>query len=133
MTGSPGERLYRAMEVDADGLPMLGETARRLGARPGTDIPLGRDGLVAPGTGGMSVSPDTPENLPLHRRPPEWGGTGKDPVWLIGSLALGPGLVYRPDPELASHGFVEPSRRMPLDAYQAALAGTRAGWSEASP
>ena len=50
----------------------------RLGARPDIDIPVDEDGLVAGGDGGMSIAPDSPENLPAHRRPAEHGGTGKD-------------------------------------------------------
>ena len=77
--------------------------------RPG-EIPVGPDGLVHPGTGGMSVSPYDPGNLPEHRRPPEFGGTGRDPVWEHHSDQLGPDLQYRPDPHNpGGHGFVEPS------------------------
>lgn len=72
------------MRIGGDGLPMAGPTARTLGARPGSppdgDIPI-VGGMVRPGTGGMSVSPPPPENLPPHRRPPEYGGKGKDPIW----------------------------------------------------
>jgi hypothetical protein len=77
----------------------------------------------------MSVSPDSPSNLPAHRRPPQFGGTGKDPVLALDSDALGPDLVYRPDPKNPKgHGFIEPAREMPLCQYKDALAATGAKW-----
>jgi len=69
------------MKVAEDGLPELGRSARTLGARPQIDIPVDDDGIVRGGAGGMSVAPDSPMRLPVHRRPPELAGTGKDPVW----------------------------------------------------
>ena len=47
----------------------------------------------------MSVSPDTPLNLVEHRRPPEFGGIGTDPVWMTESETLIEGLTYRADPD----------------------------------
>ena len=99
--------LYRGMKVDpADGLPFAEPTARGLGVRPGIDIPVDEFGLVEPGGEGMSVSPDMISNLPDHRRPPEHGGDGPDPVWEIDESMLGPQLAYEPDDE--THGFIEP-------------------------
>lgn len=81
--------LYRAMKVDhVDGMPLAESTARGLGVRPGIDIPVDDFGLVDPGGGGMSVSPDAIDNLPPWRRPPEHGGSGDDPVWQIGDEEL---------------------------------------------
>lgn len=76
----------------------------------------------------MSISPDDPQNLPEHRRPPEFGGTGKDPVWGIGELDLGDLLAYRPDPRHTSHGFIEPASTMTFEDYLQALHGTRGRW-----
>jgi hypothetical protein len=121
--------LYRAMREDGEGHPEVGESARRLGARPGIDIPVDDEEEVEPFTGGMSVSPDSPDHLPAHRRPPSHGGTGLDPVWELASEDLVDGLVYRPDdarPE--AHGFVEPAWRMRFDEYNDLLALTRADW-----
>jgi hypothetical protein len=57
----------------------------------------------------MCVAPDSPENLPTPRRPPEHGGTGKDPIWELNVVDLGDELVYREDPLMpGAHGFVEP-------------------------
>jgi len=58
------------------------------------------------------VSPDDVLNLPGHRRPPRFHGTGKDPVFWIDDESLPDGLVYRDDPDLEGHGFIEPARLM---------------------
>jgi hypothetical protein len=124
-----GEELFRGMQRDSQGEPVLGESARKLGARREIDIELDEDAFVAPSTGGMSVSPDGPENLPRHRRPPEWGGTGLDPVWRIASSELGDDLLYRSDPlDPDVHGFIEPARAMAFAEYQALLEQTRSKW-----
>lgn len=115
------------MEEAIDG-PAIGATARTLGARPDVDIPLTPEGLVRPGLGGMSVSPDSPMNLPRHRRPPEWNGTGKDLIWSITTDLLGNDLSYRPDPEDPTHGFVEPARPMLFNEYQGYLFESARSW-----
>lgn len=85
--------------------------------------------MVRSGMGGMSVSPPPPENLPRFRRPPEFRGIGKDPVWRLETDGLPGTLRYRPDPEQPErHGFIEPSRAVDFDEYQAALYGTRDLW-----
>jgi hypothetical protein len=70
---------------------MIGATSRTLGARPGVDIGVFNSGNVVSTVQGMSVSPMPPENLPLWRRPPEFDGTGKDPVFAMDTdnLAFG--------------------------------------------
>jgi hypothetical protein len=124
-------RLYRAMKEDGQGLPEIGEGARYLGIRPGKDVPVVLPNeLVHPGQGGMSVSPDDPANLPYYRRPPEFGGTGRDPVWVIDEGDLGPDLCYRPDPDNPGHGFIEPTRTMTKDAYEQALQATQRLWQK---
>jgi hypothetical protein len=124
-----GEALFRSMQQATDGGPVVGESARRLGARQEIDVELGRDSMVQPTSGGMSVSPGSPENLPRHRKPPEWGGTGLDPVWELTSDELGEGLLYSPDPAHPdAHGFIEPSGSMTFPEYQGALAKTRPKW-----
>jgi hypothetical protein len=123
--------LFRSMQEDGNGLPAPGCSARHLGVRPGFDVPavLPTD-LVQPGQGGMSVSPDDPMNLPYFRRPPTLQGTGKDPVWEIEVTRLGPDLVYRADPNLAGHGFVEAARTMTLAEYEQALTATQPFWTK---
>ena len=123
------ERLYRSMRTAGDGLPAAGPTARTLGARREIDMLVARDGMVVGGGGGMSVAPDSAMNLPAHRRPPEYRGTGKDPVWELDVVELGNELVYRDDPLMPGvHGFIEPARRMAFDDYQDALLRTRGDW-----
>lgn len=104
-------------------------SARTLGARPNIDIPINEDESVEPETGGVSVSPDSPENLPPYRRPPEFGGIGKDPLWELDTDDLSDELVYRPDPDDPHrHGFIEPSYKMAFEQYQQALRETRSLW-----
>jgi hypothetical protein len=76
----------------------------------------------------MSVAPRTPSNLPGHRRPSEWGGTGKDPVWGIDEDKLRPDLRLVPDSP--SHGTIQPIREMTWEEYLDALWRTRADWSK---
>lgn len=122
------------MQRDDGGMPVVGESARRLGVRPEIDIEPDTESLVQPASGGMSVSPGHPRNLPRHRKPPEWGGTGLDQVWEISEGELGDDLVYRPDPDRPDiHGFVEPARPMTFAEYQGALAGTRLMWQLSQP
>ena len=111
--------------------PETGNTARSLGARPGpgpnTDIPVDSAGNVKPENGGMSVAP-RPEDLKPYRRPPEFGGTGKDPVWSINTKNLGPRLKYVPDADGSPHGTIQPAYEMPFGDYQSALANTQPFW-----
>jgi hypothetical protein len=122
--------LFRSMKKGEDGNPEVGIGSRYLGARmpPNdvTDITPDENGLVHPGEGGMSASPDTPYNLDIRHRPPEYGGKGKDPVWCISECDLGPDLHY--DPYEPTHGFVEPSYTMPSENYQQAIIDTREKW-----
>ena len=123
------DKLYRSMSSADDGLPQVGSSARTLGARPGIDIPIDESGMVHPNTGGMSVTPNDPKLLPPHRRPPELGGTGKDPVFCASCNSLPDGLQYRPDPANPSgHGFIEPSRPMAFDQYQKLIESWRGNW-----
>jgi hypothetical protein len=117
------------MKEGPGGLPEVGLSSRTLGVRPGRDVQaINPADTVSPGAGGMSVSPDDPFHLPYIRRPPEFGGTGRDPVWELADSDLGPDLMYRPDPGKLGHGFVEPVRVVALADYQAALAATQARW-----
>ena len=124
---SSGNEVVRSMIENSEGLPKIGDSARTLGVRRGVDIPVDNNGIVYPNTGGMSVSPDV-DGLPSHRKPPEYGGTGKDPVWKINIGDLGDDLVYIPDSP--THGTIQPSRPMTFDEYQDALAKTMKKWSK---
>ncbi|PRQ06643.1 tRNA(Glu)-specific nuclease WapA precursor [Enhygromyxa salina] len=125
-TTDEGRMLHRGMR-EATGTPEAGPSARSLGVRPDIDLPV-VDGMVKPNTGGMSVAPDAPTNLPRHRRPPELGGTGKDPVFSINEKSLGPDLNFRQDK--GSHGIIEPAREMKIEEFQQALARIKALWTK---
>ncbi len=119
---------------DRDGLPMVGPSGRYLAVRPNVDVPVDAGGYVNPETEGMSVVPPPVENMDTHRRPPEFGGTGKDPVFEIETDELPEGLAYRLDPaNPEGHGFIEPARRMRFEEYLAAVQATRALWRRAEP
>jgi hypothetical protein len=125
--------LYRTMKDDGEGMPLCGPTGRTLGVRREVDVPDSADGMVEPGTGGMSVALDDPMNLEAHRRPPAYaGGFAPDPLWQIESDDLPSTLTLRRDPDNPSrHGFIEPMDTMSLDDYQNALATSRGFWSRA--
>jgi hypothetical protein len=122
--------LYRSMKISENGLPVVGATARTLGIRADIDI-LVISGKVKPNAGGMSVSPPPPYNLPTHRRPAAFGGTGKDPVWEINMMCLSAfQLQYMPDPHQPNkHGFIEPITEMPFEQYQQAITATLHEWT----
>lgn len=130
-------KVYRAMRIAADGLPEVGPSARTLGVRHGDQAPhediagVRPDDVVGPGGGGMSVAPDDPANLPRNRRPPEFGGIGKDPVWVIEVAELPPELTFRQDKP--THGLVETAAETTLADYEAALASTRERWKQVPP
>ena len=66
---------------------MVESSARGLGVRLGVDVHPNSDGEVSPGEG-MSVAPDDPFLLDTHRRPKEFGGDGRDPLWVIDEAQL---------------------------------------------
>lgn len=128
--------VLRTMKAAADGLPEVGKTGRYLGARPRGKFrdfrcDLDDNDPVRPGDGGMSVSPPPPTNLHRLVRPPEYGGSGKDPLWELETDQLPPELTYRDDehPErYGKHGFIEAAQEMIFSDYQEALHGTRNLW-----
>ncbi len=124
------ELMYRGMTEDG-AFPKVGDSARTLGVRLGVDITPGPGGFVMPGTGGMSVAPKTPMNLPPFRRPRVLLGTSKDPVWGICTGLLGPDLLFRQDSP--THGMIEPAFPMPVSRYQSALSETRGRWIKVAP
>lgn len=120
--------LFRAMREGADGMPLLEDSARGLGVRPGRDIIIDIKGMVHPKVGGMSAVPDNPSNLQIHRRPQEFGGTGKDPVWCIQCSSLPSSLKYIPDSP--THGTIQPSNIMTKDNYNQLLQSTKVFWKK---
>ncbi len=143
-------RVLRGMLPDRDGLPRVGNTGSKLGARPGyaedemhpedrlgpgdsiwQDIPVSADGMVYPGTGGMSATIPPIDNMPPHRRPPKHGGDERirNEVYELETDNLPDNLCVRIDPHASErHAFIEPAREMSFEAYQQALHSTRALW-----
>lgn len=123
--------VFRAMKADATRHPVLGASRRTLGAKPGSppdgDIPISCDGLVHPGTGGMSVAPKDPCYLPHHRRPQSLGGNGRDPVFKTQVEILPDSLTVIQDQP--THALVSPVKECQFDSYQAAIHQTQADWS----
>ena len=125
------------MTPTADGLPSVGPSKRSLGAlQSETDA---ADGAFGPGTGGMSVSPDSPWHIPHHRRP-RWMGRGatgpaQDGIFGIGNKALhAAALTARLDPSNPTmHAFVEPFTTMTYEDYTTALVRTQTGWRRLWP
>ncbi len=141
VAASAGDDDYRGMRSTPEGKPQVGDSARELGVRVGGDNPdveVDENGMIDPNKPmkhngklpGMSVAPD-PYVLASHRRPPEFGGTGKDPVWSIDTDKLGPDLKYTQDSE--THGLIQPSDTMALEDYRAALANTQDDWTKVNP
>jgi RHS repeat-associated protein len=123
--------LYRGMRGTEEGSPDLGPSASKLGARPGIDIPVDENGMVRPGTGGMSVN-ESPMGMPEFRRPPSFGGSGKNlNMYCVSSCDLGANLQYVP--ESGGHGFLEPASEMSFAEYQQYLYQTQGSWSEVLP
>jgi hypothetical protein len=120
------------MREAPDGYPQVGPTARTLGVRagppPNTDVQPDPWGMVYPWRGGMSVARDNPYNLKSMRRPPAFGGTGKDPVWGLNLADLPKSLQFRPDSP--THGVIEPAAPAKLLSYTQALESTRFDWKK---
>jgi len=138
------------MHWDEDGLPKAGSAGSRLGARPTyaedeidpedrikpgdtikRDIEVSIDGLVRPGTGGMSAFSPPVDNIPPHRRPPKHDD-GDDPRYEVYELEaddLPDELHCRIDPyNHTRHVFIEPAWEMTFEEYQQALHATRGLW-----
>lgn len=58
----------------------------------------------------------SPDALSTHRKSPEFGGTGKDPIWTINTNDLGADLTYVPDSP--GHGTIQPTKPMVFEDYQ---------------
>lgn len=133
--------VYRAMRADPEdsSKPELAASGRALGVRP-ADIPVDGNGDVAPGTGGMSVSP-TWRDLPGFRIPMRLratcnkaAGPNDNYCWRMGdgpfqAAAVTSELNLRPDPQRDTHGFIEPARIMSHGEYEKSLADTQDQWT----
>lgn len=128
MSSKP-EIIFRAMKEDSDGKPLVGRLARTLGVRiegQYRDIPINEDGTVHPNTGGMSVTPNTLERLPVFRLPKSLGGEGRDPVFSFQVVDLPSTLALRRDKP--NHALIEPSKSCLFEEYEQNLHVTRENW-----
>ena len=80
--------------------------------------------------GGMSASADHPKHLPPHVRPPQFGGRGGLPVFIIHMDEFGDGLTLR---FKSKHVLVEQKTVMTLAVYQGSLCETRLLWRSWTP
>lgn len=121
-----------------DDTPLIGATARTLGARVPEDISVDSMGMVRPKSGGMSIA-RTWRELPIHRIPsrlrpmgvPDARGKNNDPCWRMGSGGFTDGrLAGRLHVTLDSpwHGVVEPDGVMPHAQYVEEINNTKALW-----
>ena len=142
-------KLYFRGMAGQNGKPKIGRSARLLGVRPSIDInieqiPIGyldeqgyllpesqrklHDDLVTVAirdTKGMSVSLSI-EGLPVFRKPSQFGGNGKDPLWQIDdSMITGDLQAVQDSP---THVSIMPRVTMSLEKYEAALANTQKYW-----
>lgn len=139
---------YRGMTAD-NGKPKIGRHARCLGIRPNIDIDvdlvpknsIDECGYLQPAsnhdtdlemvevavrnTKGMSVSLSI-DALPDFRKPPAFGGIGRDPLWQIDSDTITGDLEAVRDN--ATHVSIMPKVTMLLAQYEAALASTSDAW-----
>lgn len=120
--------VFRAMKEDSNGKPLTGRSARTLGVRicePRIDIPI-RAGKVHPQTGGMSVTPDDPLQLPKIRLPKSLGGEGRDPVFYFQVPNLSPTLNLRRDKP--THALIEPAQCCLFEEFEQNLYSTKEKW-----
>lgn len=116
-----------------DGLPVSGRSAKNLGVRvdggnPGVHPSATR--MVSPGEG-MSAA-TSPGDLPVHRRPVPFGGTGKNmEMFAIREQDLPDGLTAVQD--RVNHVTIGPEYVMPLAQFEGLLASTRNLWRRVEP
>ncbi len=131
-------KVFRIMTPDGD-KPLVGDTARSLGVRTPADITPSADGIVKPGSGGMSVAPCL-NSLPFERVPRRLrhlvrGAKGKDVdfCWSIGDKGF-EDCRFTDCLSLRctspSHGLVEPSEIMKVEEFKVELAATRDKWAK---
>ena len=83
-------------------------------------------GVVDPLEGGVSVSPEGEEHLPDAAQTVLENGKGI--IFSLDTDELPSQLRYRPDPDDASHGFVEPESPMKFEIYQRLVQETSDIW-----
>lgn len=124
-------RVFRIMKKDAQGKPVIGQTATSLGIRL-RDIDMDVDGKVICNDKGMSVRPVW-QDSPLRLIPKRLGGRGGDNTHCFRrgdgpfvQSACGEGLELFPDSP--THGVVRPVQTILLASYEAHLHATQQEW-----
>lgn len=130
--------VFRAMTPDEDGKPKVGPSARELGVRRDNDITPSPEGIVEPGTGGMSVSTGNMWSIPPHRRPrPMGNGSSGPPVDVVYRAQVEAicqmRLQVREDLPEIHHALVEPSVAMQYLEFVNLLECTRNDWDKVWP
>jgi len=137
--------------MEEDGKPRIGRCPRLLGVRLGRDIDVERmprgwldengyllasEERVNSGqqvdvaiinNKGMSTSLSI-EGLPNFRKPPAFGGIGKDPLWKIDDSKLVGDIEAVQDSP--THVSIMPRTTMLLEKYETALAYTQKDWEK---
>ena len=140
--------LYRSMRAE-NGKAKVGRSPRLLGVRLGADIDvvkmprefLDDRGYLRPSeeqinsgnlvdvvlrnNKGMSTCLSI-EALPTFRKPPEFGGTGKDPLWQLDDDQIVGDIEAVRDGD--THVSIMPRQTMLLEKYETALANTQKDW-----
>lgn len=125
-------RMFRIMKKDTD-KPIIGQTAKTLGVRPG-EVDLDVLGNVVVNDKGMSVNPEWRlASLFLIPKRLGTGGRGSNTSYCFrrGTDAFqqgpcGDGLELLPDSP--SHGVVRPAQSVPLVQFEENLQATRLEW-----
>lgn len=125
-----GRMIFRGMKADGDG-PEVAETRRSLGVKLPEDLDVDAHGIAKHNHKGMSTSPDSPMNLPPHRRDAGWDGTSKDPVWGISLDKLRTTDLDWHEDQPGKHGILRPTKDMPYQRFKSALEATRGDWKQA--
>lgn len=121
--------IFRTMLQRDTGVPLCGSDDCMLGVRPGVDVHPDGGGLIHPGRGGMSATPNSPKGLPPHLRPESLGGFSRLPVFFTSVETLPRSLSYVPSQKKPErHGEVEPAVSTALDSFQRVLCATANLW-----
>ncbi len=117
------------MTPSEDGLPLVGPSARCLGLRR-AEVTCNADDVVV--TGGMSVAPASPWNLPPHRRPKRMGraSTGPNGDWvfeIVEHALTSQQLALTHD--APDHALVHGREACRFDELTERLALTRPSWT----
>lgn len=130
-------KLYRDMEEDDDGFPVIGFNSKRLGVRI-KDVTVGsgcvfdivpdHNGDVHPGTEGLSVTPPCIQKN-INQTFLQRIFAKKTVLWEIDEDELiSRDLKFRLDPQNSKHGYIEPANKMAAIDFSSRIIQTRELW-----